>query len=327
MHKAIQAAINAAENIVITSHKSPDGDSIGSSMGLYQWIKRQGKNPRVVHPDPYPNFLSWVSDIGAITNLETQPEESMDLISQADLIFALDYNHPSRIGGLSEAFMNSSAKKVMIDHHLNPADMADIVVSKPEVCSTAQLVFELIDELNPEMLDGNIGTPLYLGIMTDTGSFRFSSVQPRTHEILAKLLACGVKHTHVHEQVFDQVTLSQLQLKSYAINQKLEILESGKVAILSLTQAELDQYGYEKGDTEGLVNTALAIKGVKMAIFLKENDEAVKISFRSKHNVEVNKFAGDHFDGGGHAYAAGGISFNGMDQTLEIIRQNVSKYL
>ena len=296
-------------------------------MAMYQWLTRMGKEVYVVHPDPYPGFLSWVKDIQIIINYEAEPEQCKALLKETDLILSLDYNHPSRIGELQPFFEESKAFKIMIDHHQNPSDMADLMYSQPESCSTAQMVFELIESHTPEMIDKNTGTPIYLGIMTDTGSFRFSSVESRTHEILGKLLSAGVAHTHVHEQVYDQVTLSQLQLKAFAINQKLELLEDAKVALISLTKSELERYDYQKGDTEGLVNNALAIKGVKMAMFVREDDEKIKISFRSKHNVHVNEFAGRYFEGGGHQYAAGGVSFESMTDTLEKIKKHVGEYV
>ncbi len=327
MHHQIYASILEANNIVITSHKSPDGDSIGSSMALYQFIKRLEKTVDVVHPDPYPNFLSWIKDVGDIINYENQLELATDKIQKADLIFCLDYNTAGRVGPMAEILESSAGKKIMIDHHLNPSDLAEIVLSKPEISSTAELIFEFINEVRPEMIDTNTGTPIYLGMMTDTGSFRFPSVTSRTHEVLAKLLASGVVHNHVHEQVFDQVSLSQLKLKSYAINQKLEMIENNQVALISLSLEELNMYSYEKGDTEGLINMALAIKGVKMAVFVKEAEGLLKISFRSKHNVHVNQFAADYFEGGGHKYAAGGASFVDMEKTLEKIKTHVAEYL
>jgi phosphoesterase RecJ-like protein len=327
MHQEISQAIKQASKIVITSHKSPDGDSIGSSMAMYQWLKKQNKSVQVVHPDPAPEFLKWIEEIELIVDFETNSEDAMEALAEADLIFALDYNHPSRLGKLCEFFEQSTAKKIMIDHHQHPAEMADITLSDPNCCSTAQLVFDLIVDVDPQSMTAEIGTPVYLGIMTDTGSFRFSSVTKRTHEILAQLIDVGVDHTMIHEAVFDQVSLSQLRMKAFAINNKLELFEDNKVALISLTQKEMEKYDPKKGDTEGLVNNALAIKDVKMAIFAKEDKDAVKISFRSKHEVEVNKFAGDHFEGGGHIYAAGGISYIGMEDTIKKIKGNVGKYL
>lgn len=327
IYQKILKEIDKAERIVITAHKSPDGDSIGSSMGLYQYIRRSGKEVTVCHPDPYPNFLSWVKDVNDIVCHDYNAPLVREKIREADLIFALDYNDPSRLGPMGELLKEKKEKIIMIDHHLHPKDFYFLGVSDTDSCSTAQLVYELIAADSNQKMDTNIGTPLYLGIMTDTGSFRFSSVQPRTHEILADLLKSGVAHTHVHEQVYDQNSLSQLKLKSFAINQKLELIENDKVAIISLTKEDLLAYYYQKGDTEGLVNAGLSIKGVKMAIFLVEKEEGIKMSFRSKHNLAVNVLASENFEGGGHAYAAGGISHLSMDETLEKLKRVIPNYL
>jgi len=321
-------AIDAAENIIITAHKSPDGDSIGSSMGLYHYLRWKNKNVQICHPDPFPNFLSWVPDVDQVLNFEENEEQIVHAMAKADLIFALDYNHPSRIGdSMAPVLEGKRDKTIMIDHHLNPADFAFISVSQPEVCSTAQLVYELIVSDNKEFLNASMGEPLYLGIMTDTGSFRFNSVTPRTHEILASLLEAGVNHTAIHEAVFGQNSLDQLRLRSYAICNKLEIIESGKVAILSLSEQELNDYNYIKGDTEGLVNVALSVSGVKLAVFLQEKDGKVKISFRSKEDQAVNQLASDHFEGGGHAYASGGINFDSLEATIDKLKKVVHTYV
>jgi len=321
-------AIDGVENIVITAHKSPDGDSIGSSMGIYHYLRWKNKKVQICHPDPFPNFLSWVPEVDQVLNFEENEEQIVHAMAKADLIFALDYNHPSRIGDSMASLLEGKRNKtVMIDHHLNPADFAYISLSQPEVCSTAQLVYELIVADNKEFLNASMGEPLYLGIMTDTGSFRFNSVTPRTHEILASLLEVGVNHTAIHEAVFGQNSLDQLRLRSYAICNKLEIIENGKVAILSLSEQELNDYNYIKGDTEGLVNVALSIAGVKLAVFLQEKDGKVKISFRSKEEQVVNQLAADQFEGGGHAYASGGINFDSLEPTIAKLKKVLHTYV
>ena len=328
-YKQIANEILAANNIVITAHKSPDGDSIGSSMGLYQFIKKLGKNVAICHPDPAPEYLGWLEDIDVILTMKVQPTEVEAQFKNADLIFCLDYNASDRIGPEMQQLLNeASCKKIMIDHHLNPEAFAFITVSETEVCSTSQLIYELIEQSgNISLLDGKVGTPLYLGILTDTGSFRFPSVQPRTHEVLSKLLTAGVKHHLVHENLNDNNTVGRLRLQGYAMSEKLEILEENHVAILSMTEAELARYNYQKGDTDGLVNFALSIKGLKAAFFLSEKDGIIKMSFRSKGSENpVNVLAAEHFNGGGHANASGGMSELSMNDTLEKLRNLVPLY-
>jgi bifunctional oligoribonuclease and PAP phosphatase NrnA len=223
---------------------------------------------------------------------------------------------------------SSSARKIMIDHHLNPQDFANITVSETSVCSTSQLILELIDQSgNDSLLDEKIGTPLYLGILTDSGSFRFPSVQARTHELLGKLLAAGVQHHIIHETLNDNNTASRLRLQGYAMSEKLEILDKYHVAIVSLTSEELQKLNYQKGDTDSLANLALSIKGMKAAIVFSERDGIIKISFRSKGKENpVNILAADHFSGGGHANASGGMSELSMPETLEKIKQVIPDY-
>ncbi|MDF2454603.1 MAG: phosphoesterase [Cytophagaceae bacterium] len=326
-YKQIESAILAASHIVITSHKSPDGDSVGSSLGLLYFIEKLGKKAVVCHPDGAPDFLQWINT-SPILLMSTQPDAVKEQFAKADLIFSLDYNATDRIGDMQALLEDATCKKIMIDHHLNPQDYAAITVSETEVSSTAQLIVELIEQSgNGNLLDEKIGTPLYLGILTDTGSFRFSSVQPRTHELLAKLLAAGVKHHLVHENLNDNNTASRLRLQGFAMSEKLEVLEDYQVAVISLTQEELNKYHYEKGDTDSLANLALSIKGMKAAIMFSERDGIIKISFRSKGKENpVNVLAAEHFNGGGHANASGGMSELSMPETLDKIKSLIPHY-
>lgn len=266
-YQQIEAEIKAASNIVITSHKSPDGDSIGSSLGLLHFIEKLGKTATVCHPDPAPSFLYWL-DTSSFLLMTEQPEAVTAAFEKADLVFCLDYNATNRIGPDMQALLEAvTCKTVMIDHHLNPEPFPTLTVSETNASSTSELIVELIEQSgHGDLLDQKIGTPLYLGILTDTGSFRFSSVQPRTHEVLAKLLAAGVEHHLVHEVLSDNNTASRLRLQGYAMCEKLEIMEDYMVAVISLSKEELAKYNYQKGDTDSLANQVLSIKGMKAAI-------------------------------------------------------------
>ncbi|HSY61403.1 MAG TPA: DHH family phosphoesterase [Cytophaga sp.] len=328
IYKEIEAEIMHASNIVITAHKSADGDSVGSSLGLLYFIEKLGKKAIVCHPDKAPDFLD-ILDLSAITLITEEPEKVTDAFKQADLIFCLDYNATDRVGAEMQALLEAATcKKIMIDHHLNPQEFPSIIVSDITASSTAQLIAELIEQSgHNNLLDEKIGTPLYVGILTDTGSFRFSSVLPRTHEILAKLLAAGVKHYLIHEALNDTNTASRLRLQGYAMSEKMEIMEDYHVAIISLTKEELEKYHYKKGDTDSLANLALTIKGMKAAIVFSERDGIMKIAFRSKGKENpVNVLAADHFNGGGHANAAGGMSELSVVETLDKIRGLVPQY-
>jgi phosphoesterase RecJ-like protein len=322
-------AITNANSIVITAHRSPDGDSIGSSMALYHLLRKWQKNVTVVHPDPAPEFLHWVPSQEVIIDFENQAEKASELLLAADLIFCLDYNEPSRVGkDMQEVLVQSKAVKVMIDHHLHPADFCDFTLSETSACSTCELLFQWLKAIQKENeIDAVIGQCLYLGIMTDTGSFRFPSVSSGTHEIVAFLIEKGVKHFEIHEAVFDTNTIDRIRLKGYALSEKLVLIPGIPVAYASLSEEELNRFNYQKGDTEGLVNQILGIQGIKMAVFFAEKDGKVKISFRSKGEYVVNQLANDHFEGGGHAYASGGISFVSLDETIAKFVTNVKNYI
>ncbi|MBP6271834.1 MAG: bifunctional oligoribonuclease/PAP phosphatase NrnA [Fluviicola sp.] len=325
----IYQAISNAHAIVITAHKSPDGDSIGSSMALFHLLQKWNKNVSVVHPDPAPEFLHWVPNQEVIVDFENQAEKATELLQAADLIFCLDYNEPSRVGkDMQEVLVQSNAIKVMIDHHLHPADFCDFTLSETSACSTCELLFQWLKAIQRENdIDDTIGKCLYLGIMTDTGSFRFPSVSSGTHEIAAFLIEKGVKHFEIHEAVFDTNTIDRIRLKGYALSEKLVLIPGIPVAYASLSEEELHRFNYQKGDTEGLVNQILGIQGIKMAVFFAEKDGKVKISFRSKGEYVVNQLANDHFEGGGHAYASGGISFVSLDETIAKFVTNVKNYI
>ena len=328
IYKQIEAEIQAASYIVITAHKSADGDSIGSSLGLLHFIEKLGKKAIICHPDKAPDFLYWL-DTTNILLMEDNPEEVAIEIKKADLIFCLDYNAISRVGPEMQVLLDeATGKKIMIDHHLNPEEFPAITLSETTASSTSQLIVDLIEHSGHlDLLDEKIGTPLYLGILTDTGSFRFNSVKPRTHEVLAKILAAGVEHHLIHEKLNDNNTESRLRLQGYAMSEKLEVLYDYNVAIIYLTKEELAKYNYKKGDTDSLANLVLSIKGMKAAIVFTERDGIMKISFRSKGAENpVNLLAKEHFNGGGHANASGGMSDLSVTETLEKLKELIPKY-
>lgn len=328
MYQQIIDKIKQARSIVITSHKSPDGDSIGSSLGLYQFIQKLNKQVTICHPDKAPSFLLWMEDVEDIQTVEENIDSVRQIISKADLIFSLDYNDLSRVGReMQEMLEASEAEFILIDHHLNPGSFAAITLSDSTICSTSQMVYELISGSSERgMLDARVATPLYLGIVTDTGSFRFPSVDARTHEIVSEMLRLGVVHHKVHENSFDQNSVDGLRLRGFATSEKLEILNHGKIAIISLTEDEMNRFNYQKGDTEGLVNIALSIEGVMAAVFFAEKDGRIKMSFRSKGEYIVNELANQHFSGGGHKYAAGGISDLSMPDTVNKFKSLIPTY-
>ena len=326
MIESLKKAVLDCRNPIITTHKGPDGDAIGSSVAWYHFLKKLNKNPILILPDVPPGFLQqFLNDV----NFYIFDSTDKELINQidSDLLFCLDYNSADRVGSKMEPFVRSfSGRKIMIDHHPNPESLCDVTISRVDVCSTAQLIYQCIEEMNLlHYLDVEIGKGIYLGIMTDTGSFRFPSVDKNTHLILAHLLEIGVKHHEIHEAIFDVNTIDRLQLRGYAIAEKLELHPEFPLGIISLSKEELDRFHFQKGDADGLVNVILSIQGISVAIFFKEENEGVKISFRSKGKYYVNEFAAKYFSGGGHKYAAGGITSADLNVTISQFRALVGE--
>jgi len=318
-----------AKSIVITAHKSPDGDSVGCSLALYHYLKKLNKNVVVCHPDIAPSFLFWLDGSKDILTLENHTAEVKSFIANADLIFCLDYNHPNRTGRMEDLLVAAKGKKVIIDHHRDPdIAFADLLFSDTSICSTCQMIYQLIEARNDlRTIDTQIGTPIYCGIVTDTGSFRFSSTSSQTHEIVADLLKRGVKNAVIHESLFDSNSLNKLKMVSYALLEKLVILEKYKIAYVWLTAEEEKRFDIVKGDTEGLVNQILAIDGIKMSGFFKESDQIIKISFRSKGQIPVNLFCKEHFEGGGHLNAASGKYVGNIQDAIKKFVTNLPKFV
>ena len=312
----LKKALKNAQNIVIVTHWSPDGDAMGSSLGLYHFLVKMGKKPQVVVPNDYPDFLEWLPGNKKVINFQKEEKKVNTLLQKCDLIFTLDFNSYKRLEKLGELLDRSPAPKVLIDHHQQPDDYATYYFNDVKACSTCELVYDFMIALGQgKLLDKNIASCLYTGLMTDTGSFRYPSVTARTHEIIAALLRTGIVPADIHSAVYDSYSLQRLKLLGFALNEKLQITPGYPAAYFSISENELNRFNYQKGDTEGLVNYPFSIKGIKVCALFTEIDNQVKISLRSKGKVDVNKFARAHFNGGGHINAAGGKSNLNLKET------------
>jgi phosphoesterase RecJ-like protein len=321
--------IKQYQQAVILSHRSPDGDSVGSSLALFHYLKFLGLSVQVITPDPAPDFLSWLKGFDEIVNYEQQAAKAENGIAEAELIFCLDFNSPSRIGPLEAAFSKSDkAFRINIDHHQEPEDFCNLQFVDTSASSTAELIYRFIDQLSgSELIDLPLAEAIYTGILTDTGSFRFSSTSSETHQIAAVLISKGVKPSEIHGRVYDSYSAERLRLLGYALNDGLKLYANDQLAIISLEDEVLKRFQFKRGDTEGLVNYPLSIKSVKVSILLTEKDGKIKMSFRSKGDLAVNGFAKAHFGGGGHINAAGGISSLGMKVTIEKIESLIDQLL
>lgn len=326
-YTAIQELLKTPQKIVITTHRNPDGDAIGSSLGLYHFLHSMGHDVQVVVPNPYPRFLQWMPGNETVIAYEVKEEEATKVTNDAQIIFSLDYNALHRMESYGDVVAEATAIKILIDHHQEPQDFPDHSLSDTSASSTAQLVYEFIEGLGEtKRVNKDIAICLYTGIMTDTGSFRFSSTTARTHRIVADLMETGMEPVYIHQNISDTNTLDRLRLKGYALTEKLVFRPKYHTAYISLTLGELNQFNFRKGDTEGLVNYALSIEGVSFAILFTEDEQKVKISFRSKGTFNVNKFARAHFEGGGHNNAAGGRSRVNMKDTILMVENLLPEY-
>jgi phosphoesterase RecJ-like protein len=315
----VQQLLQQPKNLVIVGHKNPDGDAIGSCLGLARYLKTGGHSVHVVMPNNFPRFLKWIPDCDQVVVCDHQHERCERLIRQADIIFTLDFNALDRTGSVEPLLRGASAQFVMIDHHQQPDNYAVATYSDVEMSSTSEMVFHFIKALGgTESIDAELATQLYVGIMTDTGSFRFASTSSTTHRVIAELIDKGARNAYIHQQVFDTNRPQRLKLLGKALDNLVHLPEY-KTAYITLSQAELDACEFLKGDTEGFVNYALSLEGVIFAAIFIENsqEDIVKISLRSKGDFSVNQVARDHFEGGGHINAAGGRSTESLRQTVD----------
>ncbi len=321
--------LSTPRKIAILMHRSPDGDALGSALGMYHFLNHFKHKVTVISPNAYPDFLKWMPGSKQVVDYSEKGSDAMKIIRLADMIICLDFNALKRIDELGAAVGKSKAFKLMIDHHPQPEDFADIAFHSTHASSTAELVFDLIDKLGEKKkLNKNISNCLYAGIMTDTGSFRFSSTTVHTHRVAAELMEHGAETTKVHQLIDDNNREIKLKLQGYAMLEKMKIFPEYAAGFISLTQSDLKRFDYKDGDTEGLVNEPLSVKGIVFsALFTEKADgEGIKISFRSKNTFNVNHFARNHFSGGGHLNAAGGSSDLTMDETIIKFLQLLGKY-
>jgi phosphoesterase RecJ-like protein len=313
----LKSLISEPRQIVILSHKNPDGDAIGSALGLYHYLVQLKHKVTVIVPDAFPDFLSWMPESSKILFYEEAQKKCINKINDAELIFCVDFNSLNRVGDMDEPVRLSKVTKILIDHHPQPEKFADLVNSDIKASSTAQLIFETIVQLgDKKKINKKVANCLYTGIMTDTGSFRFPSTKAETLRIAAELIDAGAENSTIHDKVYEQNSESRMRLLGYCLNEKLKIFEEFNTAYIALSKDELQHFNYQKGDTEGVVNYALSIKGIKFAAIFKEMDDHIRISFRSKGKFSVNDFSRKHFNGGGHINAAGGSSDLSLDETI-----------
>ncbi|MES2558671.1 MAG: DHH family phosphoesterase [Bacteroidota bacterium] len=313
--------------IIITTHHKPDADALGSSLGLYNFLKEMGVASTVVSPTDYGDFLNWMPGEEHVINFEKEEARATQLVQEADFVFCLDFNALKRINKLGDIVRESKCKKVMIDHHLEPEGFADYALWTTQVSSTCELVYKFIELLGEtDKVTKDIASCLYAGIMTDTGGFRHSSTYPSTHITTAALIEKGAEPNKIVEAIYDNYSESRMRFIGYCLNDKMQILREYNTALICVTAEELKRFSVITGDSEGLVNYGLSIKGIKLSVIIIDRTVLCKMSFRAKGNFPANEFARKYFNGGGHFSAAGGESNETIEATEIRFKQALADY-
>jgi len=316
------------QKIVITTHHKPDGDAMGSSLGLYNYLIQQGHHAKVITPTDYPDFLSWMTGNEEVIIYTEHQEQSATLIADADIVFCLDFNALGRINQMGELVGASSAYKIMIDHHLEPEDFDDYRHWNINACATAQLIYDfIVNELQrPELINKDVATCLYTGIMTDSASFRLPNTTSTVHRIVADLIDAGAVNWRIHELVYNSASEGRLRFLGHCLANCLEVLPEYNTAIIAVSKDDLEKYDVDTGDTEGIVNYALSMASIRLAAFIVERRDKVKLSLRSKGEFPANEIVKKYFSGGGHRNAAGGHSEDSLEQVIQQFKLILPEY-
>ena len=324
---AIQKLLATPKKIAIIPHRSPDGDAMGSTLALYHFLLKLDHQPTVIAPNDFPNFLAWLPSSETVLIYENDRTNTTRILNEAEIVFTLDFNALHRTGEMEQVLNKLSVPMIMIDHHQKPDNYATYTYSNTAFGSTCEMIYNFISFLGKkEWIDKTIATCIYTGILTDSGSFRFPSTTATTHRVVADLIDIGIENSQIYTNLFDNNSYNTLQLLGRAL-QNMKVKPEYKTAYISLSQNELDEFYYEKGDTEGIVNYGLTIKGIIFAaIFIEHREEnIIKISFRSQGDFDVNQFAREHFSGGGHINAAGGKSYLSLTETIKKFEGLITK--
>ncbi len=329
IHSVFGDILKKPLRLAIAIHTNPDGDAIGSALALSNVLSQMGHTVKVLIPNMYPSFLSWMPGLDEACIFEKNAAETRKHLVEADLVFCLDFNAFKRAGSLSDDLKKVTAPIIMIDHHIEPeVESFKYLYSDLSVSSTAELVHRFITGIDKEsLINEDVASCLYVGIMTDTGSFSFALKNPDTFRIVADLVQKGIDAERLHRYVYDTFTEDRLRLLGHSISNRMIVLETFKTAIISLSINDLNEFNYQIGDTEGLVNYPLSMEKINFSILITEKKDQIRLSFRSKGAFSVNDFARKHFDGGGHFNAAGGNSYIGLKETVARLLKIIPEYV
>jgi phosphoesterase RecJ-like protein len=326
----LKTLIGESQNIIITCHQNADGDALGSSLGWAEYLKTQGKEPTIIVPDQYPDYLHWLPNTEKIVRYDKHREQADLLLKIADLVFCLDYNTPSRVDEMETALCGSPAKKILIDHHLGPDVPAILTISHPEASSTSELVFRIVWQLGGfDLMTKHFATPIYCGMMTDTGGFTYNSSDPTIYYIISQLLTKDINKDRIYRNVYHNFSENRLRLTGFVMLERLVVDNERHASYYALHREDLKRFHFVKGDAEGLVNMPLQIKGHKLSISLREDTERqnlVWVSLRSVDDFPCNKMAAEFFNGGGHLNASGGRLYCSIDEAVKVAQKAIIAY-
>ena len=324
--RRLKKELSEPRRIIITTHQGPDGDAMGASLALYHFLKKQGHDVIVITPNDYPEFLHWLPSNNHVVNYMRQKPLAEALIEKAEYVFHVDYGQLRRSADMTRSLYHCKAVKILIDHHLEPELSAKYFFSETEVSSTCELLFRIMKQWDDGLIDHVIATCLYTGIMTDTGSFCYSSAGRQTFTVAAELMEYHINREEIYDKVYDNYSENRMRLMGYCLNEKMEVFPQYCAALISLNLEEQKRYGFVVGDSEGFVNLPLSIKGIRFSAFFLEKEDKIKMSFRSKGHFSVNDFSKKHYGGGGHLNAAGGDSKIPMNELIQNFRELLPLY-
>ena len=324
----IKDKVSNAKSIVITAHVSPDGDAIGSTLGLYHFLKTINENVKVVVPNAFPDFLAWLPNSKNIVIYDQNVEAAKTLFAEAEILFCLDFNETCRTALMQPVVEESSGVKILIDHHIGEPTWPNINLSVVGASSTCELVLDFIHAFHGDysFLNKDIAYCLYTGLLTDTGNFQFSATTSKVHLQAGYLIDAGVQPDVVHNHINNSFNMQRLQFFGFCVSERMEIVENKKLAFIMLSMKDMQNYNIQTGGTEGLVNEPMKIADIDISVLFKEDIDKVKISFRSKREIDISDFARKYFSGGGHRNAAGGVSYKNLDDTKADFLKYLSEF-
>ncbi len=320
--------LSEKSRIVLTTHTNPDGDAIGSSMAMLRYLQKKGHEVTAIVPNQFPGFLSWIPEVGEMLIYEENAKVCQQALQDAELVFCLDYNALSRVGVLTDVLKKTKAPRILIDHHIEPETASfAYCFSTTNTSSTAELVYNFIDVMgDTDLIDREMAECLYTGIITDTGSFSFSANNEETYRVTAELIRNGLDALKIHRLIYDTFSENRLRLLGHAISNRMLIWDDLHTALIYFNKSDLQQFNYQVGDAEGIVNFPLSMEKINLSILITERDKKIRMSFRSKGDFSVNELTRKYFNGGGHKNAAGGTFYKSIDETIEKIKKIITGY-